>query len=169
MKLLYDTTTSALVAYPRDDDGPVVGLDPRYLELTVVQELQPSYDPATEQITPTEAIDLNALVVTRGWDVSPLPAPVLVPDWPTFKAQAIESAGLNAILADALVEVPVAASALASAVLRAEQGDISDFRASWLAICSAVPAAAAAAPGFQQVATACNLPAAFVAALEPET
>ena len=167
MKLLYDTTTSALVSYPRQDDGPVVGLDPRYLELTVVQEPQPSYDPATEQITPTEVIDLNALVVTFGWDVTPLPPPAPAPDWATFKTQAIESAGLNAILADALVEAPVAASALASAVLRAEQGDVADFRASWLAICAAVPAAVAAAPGFQQVATACNLPADFIAALEP--
>ena len=167
MKLLYDTTTSALVSYPRQDDGPVVGLDPRYLELTVVQEPQPSYDPAIEQITPTEVIDLSALVVTRGWDVTPLPPPVPAADWATFKTQAIESAGLNAILADALVEAPVAASALASAVLRAEQGDVADFRASWLAICAAVPAAVAAAPGFQQVAMACNLPADFIAALEP--
>lgn len=166
-RILYDSSTATLRPYPRDDDGPVVGLDPRYLDLALIQEPQPTYDPSTQRLEQTEAIDTTALTCTRGWSIVTLPAPTPQPDWPTFKVQAIESAALNAIMLDAFVEVPVAAGALASAVLRAEQGDVLDFRASWVAICAAVPAAAAAAPGFQQVATACHLPAEFVAALEP--
>lgn len=36
MRILYDTTTASLVRYPRDDDGPVIGLDPRYLDLALL-------------------------------------------------------------------------------------------------------------------------------------
>ena len=168
-RILYDTTTSALVAYPRDDDGPVVGLDPRYLELNLIQEPQPSYDPATEQITPTEVIDLNALVVTRAWDVTPLPPPAPVPDWATFKTTALNSSSLNSILSAAYGVVPVAAGALAPALLAAEQGRISDFAASWSAICAAVPVDPQVITGFVGVANDCNLPADFVAALQPAT
>lgn len=163
-RILFDTVVAALVAYPRSDEGPVEGLDPRYLDLALIQESEPTYDAATQRLEPTEAIDATALTCTRGWNIVTLPTP---PDWAAFKAQAIESPALNGIMGEALVETPVAAGALASALLRAEQGDVSDFRASWVAICAAVPAAAAAAPGFQQVAEACHLPAEFVAALEP--
>ena len=85
MKLLYDTTTATLCPYPRQDDEPVVGLDARYLEMVLLQEPQPTYDPATEQLTPAEVIDLNARTVTRGWQIAPLPVPAPTPDWATFR------------------------------------------------------------------------------------
>jgi hypothetical protein len=168
-RILYDTTTSDLVAYPRDDDGPVICLDPRYLEMTVVQEPQPSYDPATEQMEPTETIDLDALVVTRGWSVSPLPPPTPTPDWATFKNTALSSSALNSILAAAYDVVPVAAGALATALLAAEQGRISDFAASWSTICAAVTVDPQVIAGFVDVANDCNLPVDFVTALAPSS
>lgn len=89
------------------------------------------------------------------------------PDWATFKTQAIESVALNTILLEAYSSAPVAAGALASALLRAEQGNIADFCSTWAAICAAVPSSLTSIPGFQQVASACNLPLEFINSLDP--
>ena len=79
MKILYDTDIERLVLYPRSDDEPVVGLDPCYLVLDLIQQEKPSHDPAAHYLNRTEAIDLDALQVTRGWElVAHEPLPVIV-------------------------------------------------------------------------------------------
>jgi hypothetical protein len=75
MKLIYDTQTQKLLAWPRIDNELVVGLDAHLLEMTVVQEDQPAYDPATQRLDKTEVIDTDSRTVTRGWDVVEVPAP----------------------------------------------------------------------------------------------
>jgi hypothetical protein len=69
MKLIYDTQTQSLLPWPRIDEEPVVGLDAHLLEVDVVQEDQPAYDPATQRLEKTEVIDTDARTVTRGWSV----------------------------------------------------------------------------------------------------
>jgi len=69
MKILYDTETQTLIRYPRSDDEPVVGLDPRYLVLDLTEQEKPSHDPATHYLNRTEAIDLDALQVIHGWQL----------------------------------------------------------------------------------------------------
>lgn len=166
-RLLYDTQTDTLQPYPRADDEPVVGLDPRYLEMDVIQQPEPQFDPETERLEPTETIDTEAQTVTRGWSVVALPPPPPAPDWITFKTTALNSTSLNAILAEAYQSIPVAAGALAPALLLAEQGNITDFAISWAAICGAVTVPPEVVAGFVSVAEACNLPEAFVAVFEP--
>ena len=79
MKILYDTQTQSLTRYPRSDDEPVVGLDPCYVVLDLTQQEKPQHDPATHYLRRTEAIDLDALQVTRGWElVAHEPMPVVV-------------------------------------------------------------------------------------------
>jgi len=79
MKILYDTETQSLKRYPRSDDEPVVGLDARYLVLDLIQQEKPSHDPATHYLRRTEAIDLDALQVVRGWElVAHEPMPLIV-------------------------------------------------------------------------------------------
>ena len=73
MKLLYNTQTNAVLPWPRIDDEPVVGLDSHLLEMTVVQEDQPAFDPATQRLDKTEVIDTEARTVTRGWSVVEAP------------------------------------------------------------------------------------------------
>jgi hypothetical protein len=73
MKALYNTETQTLVPWPRIDDEPVVGLDAHLLEMTVVQEDQPAYDPATQRLEKAEVIDAEAQTVTRGWSVVEVP------------------------------------------------------------------------------------------------
>lgn len=106
------------------------------------------------------------------WEAyTPPPEPPSPPtsDWATFKATALNSSSLNSILSAAYGVVPVAAGALAPALLAAEQGRISDFAASWSAICAAVPVDPQVITGFVGVATDCNLPVDFIAALTPTT
>jgi hypothetical protein len=69
MKILYNTISESLGRYPRSDDEPVVGLDPRYLVLDVLKTEQPQHDPTTHYLRRTEAIDLDNLQVTRGWEL----------------------------------------------------------------------------------------------------
>jgi hypothetical protein len=73
MKLLYNTETNAVLPWPRIDDEPVVGLAAHLLEMDVVQEDQPEYDSATQQLEKTEVIDAEAQTVTRGWSVVQVP------------------------------------------------------------------------------------------------
>ena len=99
MKLLCDTTSNQLFPYPRDDDGPVVGLDPRYLELTLIQEAQPSYDATTQRLEPDEVIDLDALTVTRGWELIELPpSPPPSPDYQGFYSSLLSSQAYRSVL-----------------------------------------------------------------------
>jgi hypothetical protein len=73
MKLLYNTQTQKLLPWPRIDDEPVVGLAAHLLEMTVVQEDKPEYDPATRRLEKTEVIDADARTVVRGWSVVEVP------------------------------------------------------------------------------------------------
>ena len=98
---------------------------------------------------------------TAAYDLAHRPAP----DWATFKVTALNSGTLNAIQADAFASAPVAAASLAPALLLADSNGSGDFAAVWSAICAAVPVPAEVIAGFQQVATACNLPEEFVVAL----
>ena len=89
MKALYNTKTNAVLPWPRIDDEPVVGLDAHLLEMTVAQEPQPAFDPATQRLEKTEVIDTEARTVTRGWSVVEVPAA-------TFTAEEhLESVGLG--------------------------------------------------------------------------
>lgn len=80
MKALYDTQTQKLLPWPRIDEEPVVGLAAHLLEMTVVQESQPAFDPATERLEKTETIDTAARTVTRGWFVIAVPPPTFTAD-----------------------------------------------------------------------------------------
>jgi len=74
-KILYYTPTQTLRPYPRNDDEPVVGLDPDYEVFDIVQDDRPTYDPATQYLTTTETIDTVAETVTYGYQINDLPPP----------------------------------------------------------------------------------------------
>lgn len=116
---------------------------------------EPPHDPATQSL---DWID-GAYVVRD------LPPPEPAADWGTFKRTALNSATLNQLLAAAYQSCPVAAGALAPALLRAEGNGAGDFAAAWATICASVPVPAEVIQGFIQVAQSCNLPAGFVSAL----
>lgn len=73
MKILFHTPTQTLRAYPRQDDLPVVGLDPEFQVFEVIQNNQLDYDQTTQTLEPTEAIDTATKKVTRGWKIANKP------------------------------------------------------------------------------------------------
>lgn len=83
MKTLYDTTTAKLTPYPRSDDEPVVGLDPIYETLDVLEQPKPELQ-ENEYLESTQVIDLDARTVTRGWLIRSLPT--TPPHWANAQA-----------------------------------------------------------------------------------
>lgn len=70
MKLLYNTQTEQVLPWPRTDDEPVVGLDPALIEMTVIEEEKPAYDPETQILVQSDVVDTEAKTVTRTWVAS---------------------------------------------------------------------------------------------------
>jgi hypothetical protein len=118
MKALYDTQTQKLLPWPRIDDEPVVGLDAHLLEMDVVQENRPAYDPASQRLKKTEIIDTEARTVTRGWSVVEAPVPTFTADeW--VDAQGFAGKRPTTLL---YLKLKLDAAQLTSAKLAAVQG-----------------------------------------------
>ena len=83
-RALLDTETGQVVAYPRADDEPVIGLNPRYETLTIVRDAKPEeYDPQTQRLVPTRAVE--GAEWRWGWEVVALPPPPKSePDYSSF-------------------------------------------------------------------------------------
>ena len=174
-RLLYDTETATLQAYPRQDDEPVVGLDPRYLSMALVQEAQPAYDPAIERLEPDEVIDLDALTVTRGWAVLPLdppPPPEPAADWLGFAGWLYGygpmAVAMEAARASRDPQGEPATTGLPAAMDEARlRGNYTPFALSWGLFLAASGLAPEAVAEIVARAQSCNLPAEFIAALQP--
>lgn len=72
MKVLYDAQTATVSRYPRDDDAPIIGLDPRYTPYQVVLEAEPNYNPETQFLTSQDTLDHKQKKLVRGWIVNQL-------------------------------------------------------------------------------------------------
>jgi hypothetical protein len=128
---LWDTINQQVLSYPRADDQPVVGLDPRYLVLRIVKEARPD---APEGFTVRQrlSVDLDALEWRHGWELIELPAAA---DWRTFKRVLLSHPEINSLLNGGIVAAPAAALSLPATLLNAAGGgDVSDFRSAWLSL-----------------------------------
>ena len=180
----------SVAQFRADEPHLSISDNPHDAELASYATLDPPIILCRVQLTPppvcaarTERVEQGDPTLTENgwqqtWTIRPATAGEITdydfahrpaPDWATFKSTALNSATLNAIVADAFKSAPVAAASLAPALLRAEGNGSSDFAAAWSAICAAVPVPAEVIAGFQQVATGCNLPDEFVAALSCST
>jgi hypothetical protein len=74
MKILFHIPTETLISYPRNDDEPVIGLDPEYDVFEIIQEDEPAFDPSTQWIEATQSIDKDLKIVNRGWIVNNFPS-----------------------------------------------------------------------------------------------
>jgi hypothetical protein len=97
-KLLYSQSTQQTYPYPRNDDAPIIGLDPDFLVLERVETPPPTYNPETEIITLTWVVDVEALEYRQEWVVTDKPSPVVVPNWTGFYDGLIVSATYNHLL-----------------------------------------------------------------------
>ena len=174
-RTLLNRATNRLVAYPRQDDEPVIGLDrDAYHVLQIIRDPQPEPQdgcqvvplPVAIEISHPDGDDLNG-TATYGWQQQPIPPAPPRPDWLTFKAAVLRSATVNQALAAAYQVAPVAAAALAPSLTLAERGSPDEFAVVWGAIIQATAVPAPELVGLAALAEACNLPQAFVEAVNP--
>ena len=162
---LYDTLTAEIRNYPRADDEPVQGLDPRYLVLRVIRE--PAPEPGeNQQVNEVRTVDLEALEWRWGWSVVDLPPPPPPADWRTFKRTLLAHPAINMLLGGGLSTAPAAAISLPPTLLAASGGgDVDDFRGAWVALRRNGLVTAELLQEVRLLAISLHLPEAFIAAL----
>ena len=134
---LFDTETGLVRDYPRQDNEPVAGLDPRYEVLQIVREPAPTYDPASETRAETRTVNREAGEWRWGWEVAPLPPVPPQPNWRTFKRTLLAHPAIRALLSSAMSEDLTAALSLPTTLLltaATNAADPDDFRGAWLAL-----------------------------------
>jgi hypothetical protein len=179
---LLNRATNVLTAWPRDDSEPVIGLDRNaYHVVEVIQEPEPTgFNPATHGTQPLapvvsitdEDADVNG-TVTYGWEVVELPpGPEPGPDWPGFRKAILTENGYVAAMAAALdSENDSARLAVTFSHSRLDRfqdrGDFAEYLQGLLLIVSVQPEQnmAPLVEEFLALAARCNLPTAFITAL----
>jgi hypothetical protein len=164
--VLLDTETGLIRDYPRRDDEPVEGLDPRYEVLRIVREPAPQYDPATHSLSETRAIDREAGEWRWGWLAAPLPPVTPQPDWRIFKRAMMANPAVNGVIGGGLNQAPAAGVAVVDTLLDvARGGDVDDFRAAWVTLRRQGLVSPELLQEVRTLALVLHLPEAFVAAL----
>lgn len=167
-RILYNPDADALITWPRQDDEDVVGLQPPVVMLWIEQAEPPTdYDPAVYGLVPTQDVDLDALVLRKGWGLVELP-PVVVPPTPRWvqfaQALAVEPA-VNGLVATCATAAPVLHLMLGVGLGQAAQGDPATFLAAWGQAVTTGLASAELAAQMQSLAAGFDLPSEFVEGL----
>lgn len=85
MKQLYNKETEQLHPWPAGDADHVVGLDPVYEELDVIQEPIPEVVPAGYSLRPTQVVDVEAKTATHGFELVAIELPIPTPTLRSFR------------------------------------------------------------------------------------
>lgn len=164
--VLLDTETGQVRDYPRRDEEPVEGLDPRYEVLRIVREPAPEYDPATHSLSDTRTIDREAGEWRWGWAVEPLPPVPPSPEWRTFKRTLLAHPAINGVIGGGLNQAPAAGVAVVDTLLDvARGGDVDDFRGAWVTLRRQGLVSPELLQEVRGLALTLHLPEAFIAAL----
>jgi len=125
-----------------------------------------AYDPAAEFLQPCEPYLLNGDVFDTL--AAPIIPPAPTPDWATFRGGLLISPEVAALMGAARESgCEPAVTALPVALEKAQQADLGDFAACWALVVRDGQASAKLIAELVAGATACHLPAEFVAALQP--
>lgn len=169
-KLLYDPISGQLLAYPRHDNEPVVGLDPTLIALELIQLDPPQHDPSTHRLDHTQTIDLTAGTVTRGWQLVVIPPPPPAPDWAQMRQALQTENGFPTAWAAAFQANPLVAGLMAPRLdlceISGNYGLFIDSLLIALATLNNQAQAAEVAVEFVALAERCSMPAEFLEELD---
>jgi len=126
-KLLYSQATATTHPYPRNDDAPIIGLDPDFLVLEKLPVSPPTYDPETEIITSNWVVDIDALEYRQEWVISDKPLPEPIPNWDGFNAAILSNPEFNERTGVVLSVAPAVALAIPAALAQVESNGVSAF------------------------------------------
>jgi hypothetical protein len=125
-----------------------------------------AYDPAAEFLQPCEPYVLDGEVFNT--IAAPIIPPAPIPDWATFRGGLLVSPEVAALMGSARESgCEPAVTALPVALEKAQSGDVGDFAACWALVVRDGGASPELVAQLVATAEACNLPAEFVAALQP--
>lgn len=162
---LWDTEKNEVIAYPRNDNKPVVNLNPRYLVLKIVKEEKPD-DVEGFIVQQKLTVDLDAGEWRHGWELIELPTPIPQPEWGSFKRSLLAHSEINALLNGGITAAPAAALSIPATLLNASSGAaVDDFRAAWLTLRRLGLVSAELLQEVRELAIKSNLPQAFIGAL----
>lgn len=167
-RILYNPDNQQLLNWPRQDDEDVVGLQPPVVMLWIEQAEPPTgYDPAIYGLQPTQDVDLDALVLRRGWELVELPPVVVAPTprWVQFAQSLAVDPAVNGLVATCATAAPVLHLMLGVGLGQAAQGDPTTFLAAWSDAVSAGLVSPELAAQMQMLASGFDLPAEFVEGL----
>jgi hypothetical protein len=171
MKILRNKETGALIPYPRNDDLPVIGLDPIFEEMWLVEMQLPALTPQQTAERFVE-VDEEAKTITRGWRITHLPEPPPpphVPQWVAFGGALGGDEAVNQFVGTLVQQAPVLHLMVGVGLGQAAQGDPQTFLAAWGMGLQAGLITPELAVHVQELAAPFNLPDDFVAALAPPT
>lgn len=122
---LWDSITEQVLAYPRNDDEPVVALDSRYRVLRIAREPKPDA-PEGWGVRQQWSVDLIAGEWRHGWELIELPPPAIpTPDYVGFYAALLDSATYQAVIQmPATAELARALAVFVSAIQDAMAGRV---------------------------------------------
>ncbi len=171
MRILYDPTTGQTFPDPRTDGGMIIGLVPPLVVLEVIQQPPPPHDPATQRLEPDAGtVDLMASTMTRGWLVVTLPP---ASDWMGFASWLYVFPPIAAAMEAARLSTdPQGEPATTGLPAALQEARLNENYPAWAAtwgqflLASQMPPEALAE--IIAKAMACNLPADFIAALQPQ-
>jgi hypothetical protein len=167
-RILYNPDSDTLIRWPRQDDEDVVGLEPPVVMLWIEQAEPPTdYDPAIYGLEPTQGVDLDALVLRKGWELVELPPAVVTPTprWVQFALSLAGSDEIKALLWAIEAVNPVLRDMMGVGLGQAAQGDPATFLAAWGDAAGAGLVSAELAAQMQLLASGFDLPAEFVEGL----
>jgi hypothetical protein len=119
---LWDSVTEQVLAYPRNDDEPVIALDPRYKVLRIVREPRPDV-PEGWDVRQRWSVNLPTLQWRQSWELIE-PAPPM-PDYVGFYAALLDSATYQAVIQmPATAELARALAVFVSAIQDAMAGRV---------------------------------------------
>lgn len=167
-RILYNPDTDQLIRWPRQDDEDVVGLQPPTVMLTVAQQPQPDYDPSIYGLQPTQDVDLDALVLRKGWALVELPPAVVTPTprWVQFALALATSPEVNQWYFGLFApQTSVLHGMVGVGLGQAAEGNANTFLAAWTQAATAGLVSVELAAQMQLLASGFDLPAEFVEGL----
>lgn len=133
-RILYNPESDLLIRWPRQDDEDVVDLQPPVVMLWIEDSPPPTdYDPVIYGLQPTQDVDLDAMVLRRGWELVALPPSVVLPTprWVQFAQALATDPAVNALVATCAASAPVLHLMLGVGLGQAAQGNSATFLAAW--------------------------------------
>lgn len=75
MKIIFDTQTQKLINWPRIDNDPVVGLSEHLIEMDLIKDIVPDYNPYTQKLIKNQTVNFDTKTINITYDIENLVIP----------------------------------------------------------------------------------------------